>query len=179
MQDSRIRGPMPPEDEPNGVYRTIVPYVGRPIDLTILDERITSVLAHWITPAESPPAGRTVLHQAEACAICLEGRKRRWCGYLMCWDHSGGQYRIATFSFDGAGLLLKMFPPPLPLRGQMVQMQRLGKSNNNPIWWTRSTCRELSPLPESPDLMPSLVNMYGPEVIKQIARAREEEHGLA
>lgn len=175
MTESRIDGPLPRDGQQVGTYKALVPYVRRPLFLTILSERISAVVTHWLTDHEAPPNGRMVRCDWEDCNYCRQGRQRRWAGYLMCWEHALGIYCLCKFSWDGAGILLGMFPPPKPLRGQQVEMVRLGESNKNPIWWQHGTRRALDPLPACPDITPSLVKMYGHEIVEISRRWKEGE----
>jgi hypothetical protein len=82
---------------------------------------------------------------------------------------------VVKMTWNGAHILLKMFPDGRTLRGRHVECHRLGESDKNPIWWAHGTRRQLDELPPCPDIMPVLQSLYGPEVLEQLRQRREEQ----
>ena len=175
MLDSRIHGPLPDDAPPDPGLRVLVPYVRKPLYLTILSERIVSVMTHWMTPLEHPPSGRLVRCDGGQCEHHRAGRPTRWAGFIACWEHVLAAPCVVKMTWNGAHILLKMFPDGKPLRGRQVECERMGESNKNPIWWKHGTRRHLDPVPDCPDILPVLASLYGPEVLEQLRQRAEEQ----
>lgn len=179
MHDPRIVGPCPDPDTPPQGLRVVVPHVGKPLYLTILSPKIIAVVTHWLTPQEHPPSGRLVRCDWQTCEHCRCCRPKRWSGFLAAWDHVTQSECVSKVTWNGASILLQMVPSHESLRGKQVECHRLGESNKNPIWWKHGTRRHLDPVPDTPDILPTLALIYGPEVLEQLRGMAQEQEGLS
>lgn len=174
MNEPRIVGAMPPEDDGPRTYPVIYPAPGQVVDYTLVGPSIVGVPLHWDAAARQG-RGRSVL-----CTLCLgrcEGHDRgwspRWAGYVAAYDHGEYVGGVLTVRKQSAAALLSMAPPLGTLRGMRVTANRPSVKRRGDILWVQSSSRPLTPLPHEVCILATLSRMYNCDMGEVLGRLAE------
>jgi hypothetical protein len=157
--------PVPPADD--GPYLEVMwPRIKRPVAGYLLDARPQGAFCHWLPdqrPGAKPTDGRTTccVGRENNCRYCNPAFGRKWVGYAAYLDSVVGRIKLAQITKEAVVSCPSLADPRRNLRGAFLRLERLGELNNGRVQAEMIFSAEATRLPRAPDIVPTLVKMWG------------------
>lgn len=133
------------------------------LDVTLLDRTWYGVSTHYDRGLNNG-IGRSVYCAGTGrCQYCRLQWRAKWVCYLSCYDHNSGRIDAVLGSIVTATLLSNFPQTHEGLRGFRITFRRRGDSQYSSTYPEISKLQPLYPLPDAPDLLPLLREVYGAE----------------
>ena len=141
------------------------PKPGEPMDVTLLGERPTGVMIHWVQVSlpEGVRGYSRICSLDDSCVYCRDGIATRHELYLACWSHDEHRVIVLAMSADGwAALCRAVIHQDRPLRGVRMLVSRANASPRSPLAFTPQVQPwNWGDVPPEPDIRPVLRSIFG------------------